>query len=75
MRKDIYTTDHADLIAYHAARTDCLPSLYFDTRTMRVYADVSEESRKAFQADLTLRHYLNVKVAIWREIGLLRGGK
>jgi len=72
MIKSIVTTDHADLITYHADRTGQMPTMYIDSLTRRVVADVSQESRDAFHADATLQRYLSVKVSVWRAIIALR---
>lgn len=72
MTKTSIITDHADLIAYHTSRTSQAPSMYFDKLTHRVVADVSTDSRDAFQADTALQRFLSVKVSIWRAINVLR---
>ena len=72
MIKNIITTDSADLIAYHSARTGQAPALYFDTLTRRVVADISLESREAFYSDSALQRYLSVKLSIWRAISALK---
>ena len=69
------TTDNADLIAYHAALSNQIPSLYMDTLTHRVVADVTADSLEAFRADATLQRYLSIKRSVWHEIALMRGGK
>jgi hypothetical protein len=66
------TTDHADLISYHAKRTGQIPSLYVDRLTNRIVADISLESRDAFQADIDLQRYLSAKTAVWRAISEMR---
>ena len=68
----IITTDHADLIAYHADRTGQLPSLYKDALTRRIVADVSIDCRDAFLVDTKLQRYLSAKMAVWRVISELR---
>jgi hypothetical protein len=75
MNKTILATDNADLIAFHAVRIRQAPSLYYDTLTHRVVADVSQESRNAFYNDEPLQRFLSVKIAIWRTINILRESK
>jgi len=66
------TTDHADLISFDAKRTGQIPPMYVDRLTGRIVADVSLESRDAFQADIDLQRYLSAKTAIWRIISKMR---
>ena len=69
------TTDNADLITYHASLTNQIPSLYMDTLTHRVVADVTAATIEAFRADATLQRYLSIKRSVWHEIALMRGVK
>ena len=71
------TTDNADLISYHAARIGQLPSMYCDQLSGKIVAEVSIESRDAFQNDAPLQRYLSAKMAVWRVISELRnrGGR
>lgn len=68
------TTSDADLIAYHAKKTGQIPTLYRGTLSGRIIADVTVESREAFQNDIPLQNFLEAKKAVWRSISQLRGG-
>lgn len=66
-------SDNADAMAYEAARTGQLPTLYIDKMTRRVVADVSSDALASFWQDERLQLYLSVKRSIWHNIALMRG--
>ena len=65
-------TDNLDLIAYHTKEAGQLPPLRFDTLIGKVIAEISQDSRDAFQLDAELQRYLSVKTAVWKAVSEIR---